>query len=52
MTDGLDEGARLGEVVGHERRETPVPDKRSDDVAGDLLLRHRNYYTGEATKST
>ena len=50
--DGLDEGVRLGEVVGHERGETLVHGKRGDSVAGDLLLHRRNCYTGEATKST
>ena len=38
MTDGLDEGARLGEVVGHELGETLDHAKRGDGITGDLLL--------------
>ena len=39
-------------VVGHERGVALVHGKRGDGVPGDLLLHHRNYCTGEATKST
>ena len=38
MTDKLDKGTRLSEVVSHERVETLVHGKRGDDVPGDLLL--------------
>ena len=52
MKDVLDEVVGLGKVVGHEREVVLVHGKRSDGVPGDLLLRWRNCYTGEATKST
>ena len=52
MKDGLDEVTGVGKVVGQERGVALVHAKRGDDVLGDLLLRQRNCYTGEATKST
>ena len=52
MKDGLDEVAGLGRVVGHEHGVALVHGKRGDSVLGDLLLRWRNCYTSEATKST
>ena len=52
MKDGLDEVAGLGKVVGHERGVALVQGQRGDGVPGDLLLRRRNCYTSEATKST
>ena len=44
-------GVMLGKVVDHVRRSAPVHGKRGDGVPSDLLLRRRNYYMGEATKS-
>ena len=52
MKDVLDEVAGLGRVVGHERKVVLVHGKHDDGVPGDLLLRRRHCYTGEATKST
>jgi len=52
VKDGLDEVAGLGRVVGHEREVVLVNGKRGNGVPGDLLLRRRNCYMGEATKST
>ena len=52
MKDGLDEVAGLSKVVGHEHEVVRVHSKHGDGVPGDLLLRRRNCYMGEATKST
>ena len=51
MKGRLDKVARHGKVVDHVRRSDLVHDKHDDGVPGDLLLRQRNCYTLEATKS-
>ena len=48
----MDKVVGLSKVVGHERGVALVHGKHGDGVPNDLLLRRRNYYTGEVTKST
>ena len=52
MTDGLDEGTRLGKMVDHEHGVTLVPGEHSDGVCGDPLLHRQNQCTFVITKST
>ena len=51
MKGRLDKVVRHGKVVDHVRGSVLVHDKHGDGVPSDMLLRRRNYDTGEATKS-
>ena len=52
MTDGLDEGTRLGKMVDHEHGVTLVLGEHNDGVSGDPLLPRQNHCTIAITKST